>query len=233
VLPLIGIATVVTAALVALAVRTTGRARERRRHHAEAMEATAARLGWGYREEIDSHAVPDLSRFELFRQGSGRKLRHLLTSPAGDPRAVIFEYTYAVSNGKSTSTYRQTVYYATGDALRLPSFSLRPENFFHRVGAVFGYQDIDCDRRPEFSRMFLLRGEDEAEVRALFTEPVMAFFERRPGICAAGLGRELLVWRPQRVITPDELESFVAEGAEVSARLRIPTPADVAGARRR
>jgi hypothetical protein len=57
VLPLIGIATVVTAALVALAVRTTGRARERRRHHAEAMEATAARLGWGYREEIDSHVV--------------------------------------------------------------------------------------------------------------------------------------------------------------------------------
>lgn len=210
---------VVTAAVGALAAVSISRARRLRREYTDAMSAEAARLGWGYREEIAFDAIPDLTRFELFRRGHGRKLRHLVTTPPGDPRAVLFEYRYTISSGNSTTTYRQTVYYATGDALRLPSFSLRPENFFHRVGTIFGYQDINFEQRPGFSRMFLLRGDDEAAVRALFTDPVAEFFERNPGVCAAGMGRELLFWRPKRVVRPPQLEAFIREGEAVTARL--------------
>jgi hypothetical protein len=210
---------IMTAAGVVLAGTLISRSRQSRRQHSEGLQAAATRLGWGYREEIGFSAIPDLDRFELFGQGSGRKLRHLLTSPPGDPRAVIFEYAYTISTGKSSHTYRQTVYYTTGDLLRLPAFSLRPERFYHRVGALFGYRDINFDSRPEFSRMFLLRGDDEAAIRAHFTDPVAEFFEKKPGVCAAGMGRELLFWRPGRVVAPQEIEAFMREGIAITDRM--------------
>jgi carbonic anhydrase len=183
------------------------------------LTAAADRLGWGFRKDVAFDAVPGLDRFELFRLGHSKKLRNLMTSPPGATRAVLFEYAYTTGGGKSQATYRQTVFYATSDQLHLPVFSLRPENFFHRVAGAFGYQDIDLEARPEFSRMFLLRGEEEDGVREAFSEGVAEFFETRPRVCAAGVGRELLYWRPNRVAKAEELEELIAEGHELAARL--------------
>jgi hypothetical protein len=212
---------VVAAGLVTAGVAMALRGSVKQR--AEAMHQMAERLGWGYREEVPLDAVPDLKRYELFRRGNSRELSHLMTSPVGDPRAAVFEYTYTVSNGESTSTYRQTVFYATRDHLALPSFSLRPERFYHRVGTLFGFQDVNLDAHPEFSRMFLLRGEDEAAVRAAFSRRVAEFFERHGGTCATGGGREILYWRPGKRIPPADLRAFIAEGSELAERFAVPT----------
>jgi len=185
---------------------------------ATALRETATRLGWSFREEVPFDKAPNLDRFELFRIGHSKKLRNLMTSPAGDPRAVLFEYAYTTSSGKSQQTFRQTIFYATSDALTLPSFSLRPENFLHRIAGAFGYKDIDLDSRPEFSRMFLLRGDHEAQVRAVFTDPVAEFLEGHGGMCVAGEGHEVLFWRPGRVAKPEDLEPFIADGFELARR---------------
>jgi hypothetical protein len=197
-------------AIVYTQSRRTARART------TALADLAARLGWGFREQVPFDALPDLERFELFRPGHSKKLSNLMTSPAGELRAVVFDYAYTVSAGNSTHTRRQTVFFATGDMLALPSFSLRPENFFHRVGAMFGYQDIDLERRPEFSRMYLLRGEAEDRVREVFGDGVVDFFERRPQCCAAGLRRELLYWRTSRLAPPAEIEVLIRDGHELA-----------------
>jgi hypothetical protein len=177
-----------------------------------ALRGTAARLGWGFREEVPFHTIPDLDRFELFRQGRSRKLTNVMTSPAGDPRAVIFDYAYTTGGGKSQQTHRQTVIYATSDGLTLPSYSLRPEHFLHSIAKAFGYQDIDIENRPTFSEMFLLRSDDEAGVRTAFTEPVLAFFESRPDACSAGISREVLYWRAGKRVGAEQLEALVADG---------------------
>jgi hypothetical protein len=186
----------------------------------EALGAAAERMGWGFRETVPFKTIPDLDRFELFRQGHSKKLRNLLTSPPGEPRAVVFDYAYTTGAGKSQATHHQTVFYATGERLALPVFSLRPEHFFHRVAGIFGYQDIDLERRPVFSRAFLLRGEDEAAVRTAFTDPVVDFFEQKTRVCAAGTAHELLYWLPGRRLPPEELETFVAEGFELAGRFQ-------------
>jgi hypothetical protein len=162
------------------------------------LRRAADRLGWSYVETVPFESVPDLDRFELFQPGRDRKLRNLLASPPDQPRAVVFEYEYTTGSGKSRKTHRQTVFYGTGPHLDLPGFTLRPETFFHRVGELFGYQDIDLEKRPVFSRMFLLRGAHQAAVRAVFTDAVAEFFERRPRMCAAGARHELLYWQPGR-----------------------------------
>jgi hypothetical protein len=191
---------------------------------ADEVRAAAQRIGWGYRDEVAFETVPDIDRFELFSVGRRRQFSNIMTSPAGDPRAVIFDYTYITGGGNSQRVHRQTVFYATSDRLTLPSFSMRPENFLHRVGSIFGYQDIDLERRPEFSRMFLLRGADEAAVRAAFTDAAAEFFERRAGTCAAGIGRELLYWRAGRRVDPGELEALVRDGLDLAERFTTTPP---------
>jgi hypothetical protein len=182
------------------------------------LRAVAKRRGWGFRDEVPFDTIPDLERFELFRPGRRKELSNLMTSPADGPRFVVFDYAYTTGGGNSQRRHRQTVVYTTHDELSLPSFSLRPEHFFHRVAGAFGYQDIDLDGHPEFSRLFLLRGENEAAVRAGFNDRVAEFLERRPGTCAAGIGRELLYWRAGRRARPEEVDGLVEEGLELAAR---------------
>jgi hypothetical protein len=184
-----------------------------------ALQAVAERTGWAFRAEVPFETIPKLDRFELFRQGGHtRKLRNLMTSPPGDVRAVIFEFSYTVSTGKSTTTVSQTVLYTTSDTLDLPEFSVRPENFLHNIATALGFQDIDIDNRPVFSDMFLLRGKDEARVREVFGDGVCEFFEQRQGVCAAGEAHELLYWRAGKRAKPEEIEHLIAEGDELAAR---------------
>jgi hypothetical protein len=203
------------AVILGSVVMMARRAAERR---AAEVRDTAARLGWTFRGEVPYNLIPDLDRFELFRQGHSKKLRNVMTSPSGDPRAVLFEYSYVVSTGKSSHTYRQTVFYGTSDALRLPTFSVRPERFYHNIATMFGYQDIDLEVHPGFSERFLLRSDNEAEVRAVFAGPVAEFFEKHEGMCAAGKAHELLYWRPNRVAGTEGIEPLIAEGMELSRR---------------
>ena len=197
--------------------------RRAERDRTAALRAAAARLGWTWRGEVAASAIPDLDRFELFTQGRRRKLTNLITSPSGDPRAVLFDYAYTTGGGNSQSRHNQTVFYAVSDSLRLPTFSLRPQHFFHSIAKAFGYQDIDLEWRPAFSGMFVLRGDDEAAVRAAFDSAVTEFFETHAGVCAAGVGRELLYWRPDRRTSGDDVEAFVREGMELAARFSAQT----------
>jgi carbonic anhydrase len=195
-----------------IAVQRTEKART------AAVEAAAARLGWTYRGAASLKSIADLDRFELFTQGRRRKLSNLMTSPGGDPRSLLFDYSYTTGGGNAQSRHHQTVFYAVSDALQLPTFSLRPQRFIHGIAKMFGYQDIDLHGRPQFSEMFVLRGEDEAAVREVFGAAVADFFEGRASACAAGVGHELLYWRREKRLSGDEIESFVNDGLELVER---------------
>lgn len=184
-----------------------------------AIQATAARLGWSYRGSVPFKTIPDLDRFELFTQGRRRTLANLMTSPAGEPRAALLDYSYTTGGGNSQSRHHQTVFYAIDDTLQLPTFSLRPQRYFHTIAKMFGYQDIDIVRRPLFSDMFILRGDDEVRVSEVFSDAVMEFFETHEGVCAAGVGREVLYWRPGRRVNGEDVEAFVNEGRDLVKRL--------------
>lgn len=195
-----------------------GRAMERRR--AEEMRAAAEALGWSFEPEPPLDVIPGLERFSLFGQGRDRRIRSFMAGRRGDVRAAVFDYHYTTGSGKSTSHWRQTVLYLRAEGLALPGFTLRPENVFHRIGSVFGYQDIDFPDRPAFSRACLLRGRDEAAIRAAFHAGVTAFFEAHPGLCADGEGDELFVWRAAKLAKGAQVPALAGSGAELLDRLR-------------
>jgi hypothetical protein len=94
----------------------------------------------------------------------------------------------------------------------LPTFSLRPETIWHKIGGWFGHQDIDFESHPGFSRLYLLRGRDEEAIRRLFTAEVLAFYEGQSGLSTEGAGNRLVVYRHAKRIAPADTRSFLEEG---------------------
>jgi hypothetical protein len=99
-----------------------------------------------------------------------------------------------------------------GSKLNFPKFELEPENTFHKIGQVFGYQDIDFESFPIFSKKYLLRGNDEAKIRELFTPEVIKFFERNQNIHIEAQGNTLIFYRPSKRCKPDEIKGFYQDG---------------------
>lgn len=190
------------------------------RERTRSLEAAAKALGWSFAAKQPLDVIPGLERFGLFGQGYSRSIRNFMAGQKDDVRAAVFDYQFTVGSGKTQSTIQQTVVYLRSEALALPAFSVRPEHVFHRIGSVFGYQDIDFPDRPEFSRRCLLRGPDEAAVRAAFPAEVTAFFEGEAKWCADGEGEELFLWRSGKRVAPAEVPGLLASATELLGRLR-------------
>ena len=187
----------------------------------EALKGVAEELGFEFFPK-DVGLLRELEGFHLFTQGHSKRITNLMRGEAGGLAVEIFDYRYITGGGKSSQTWKQTVLCFRLDGPDLPSFSLRPENFFHRIGAWFGYQDINFEDYPGFSKSYLLRGPDEKEIRELFTDRVLAYYEGRPGLSTEGGGDRLLFYRHNKRVDPQKVHAFLEEGFQVLAVFRPP-----------
>lgn len=204
-------------AIVAVAAYFGWRAEQKR---TEALRAAADELGFDFLPAGDPELLEDLAARHLFSQGRSRKAANLLRGKTGDLEVSVFDYQYTVGSGKSSQTHFTTVFCARAADLSLPDFTLRPQGFWHKIGALFGSWDIDFDSHPGFSKAYLLRGPDEDAVRDLFTEPVLDYFEDRPGQHVEGTANAVIVYRFGARLAPDAVRDFLRDGFEVLAQFR-------------
>lgn len=200
--------------LAALAVFLWLRRREAERR--EAFAGLAASLGFSWAEEDDSLLSSDLAGLHLMRQGRRRRVRNVLRRSRAGAETVCFDYQYTTSSGKNSQTHRQSVVALHLPGRAFPSFELRPEHLLHKLGSAFGYRDIDFDSSPEFSRRYLLRGEDETAIRALFGPSVLHALEQQPGWAVEATGDWLIVYRPRKRARADDLPTFLEEGRAIT-----------------
>jgi hypothetical protein len=106
----------------------------------------------------------------------------------------------------------------------LPTFSLRPEHVWDKIGFWFGYQHIEFGSHLGFSRNYLLRGNDEAAIRRVFTDAVLAFYEQNPGLSTEGSGNLLLFYRHSVRVGPEGVCPFLDEGLKVLSLYRSERP---------
>jgi hypothetical protein len=158
--------------------------------------------------------------FRLFNQGHGREFKNIIFGQTEEVTLSIFSYKYTIGGGKNSHTHHQSVCCVQSSQLQLPEFGLSPENFFHRIGQIFGYQDINFDTHPSFSKQFLLRGPEEDAIRTFFTARRLDYFESNPGISIEANGDRFIVFRASKRIQPEEVRSFMEQGFEVYGQLK-------------
>jgi carbonic anhydrase len=184
------------------------------------MQSVAGQLGWQFAPAASFDSIPAVREFHLFSRGRHRHIRNLMSGRRGEHHVAVFDYQYTVGSANSRRTHRQTVVHVHTPGMRIPRFELRPEQVFHRVGSMLGYQDIDLKRHPEFSRNYLLRGPDEEAVRAVFKSDVVDLFERDAGISAEASGPDLFFWRNSRA-DGRELPALMDDALALVSRLEL------------
>jgi hypothetical protein len=114
--------------------------------------------------------------FELFERGHSRYADHqvngrLVDALRGldDPSFELFHYHYAITTGSGKD--RRTRHYHHRCLLLDLGFAVgeidvRPENFFDKLAAVVGFDDIDVED-PHFSKRFHVKARDRRAAYAL------------------------------------------------------------------
>ncbi len=189
--------------------------RKQARVRTQIMQAAAAQLGWTFSAAAPWNYITGLDRFTLFNQGHNKEIRNIMYGQASGIKTAVFDYMYITGSGRSTARHYQTVVYLEPANLALPYFSLRPERLMTKVLSAFGYQDIDFGQRPEFSRQYILRGQDEPAIRRTFNDRILSFYESYPGTSTDGGGNQLFLFRVGYQFQPQEIQGYVGLGLEL------------------
>lgn len=189
------------------------------------LEGIARELDMEFAGAADDALVTKLQQCVLFTKGRRRIAKNVMSARSTSDRGgaewtAIFDYQYTVGGGQQSHTHRHSVLAIESSALRAPNFTLQPEGLFAKIGAAFGSQDIDYEDDPEFSRLFVLKGEDEAAVRDFFGAKLRSNFRQRKGVTVAVAGGTLYFFRGQRREKPEALRSLISDGLDVFEAVR-------------
>jgi hypothetical protein len=191
---------------VVLVLILTLRGRRRR-----GMERAAQEMGFAYEEKPSGLEGQGFMEVPVLKRNTG--LWNLLRGGAGTGEVVVVDV--RTGGGKTAQWHTVALYRLAGK--RLPVFELRPEHIFDKLGAAFGFKDINFESNPEFSKRYLLRGEDEAAVRELFHSGRLTFFEQQKGWSVEGAGEWLGVYKQVTSVAPGKLRGFLEETGQVVA----------------
>jgi carbonic anhydrase len=130
---------------------------------------------------------------------------------------VLFEYEYTVGYGKSQHTTHQTIGRLRTPLLKLPSFLLFPETLFSKIGVMFGRTDVNFPDSPDFSDQYILRGQDEAALRAIFSPALRQALTPLDHLTIEGADDVLFIFRSDRRVKPEDLVSRIEEDKRIAA----------------
>lgn len=186
-------------------------------YRAKRLRELAHQLGFTY-GETDTYGMSRwLEDFRLTSRGRRATISNVLREHRGlgEYDAYLFDYGYE-EFGRQQPVH-QTVFFLHSQRLVLPELCLQPETLKHKLGQLFGWDDIDFVRYPKFSKQYRLTGEDEGYIRHHFTEEVLNYFTIHKGWSVEGIGYYLLVYKKGLLLPPEDIEHLYRRGLEVYA----------------
>lgn len=93
--------------------------------------------------------------------------------------------------------------------IELPELIMEREELLDRVLELAGFQDIDFKHFTKFSRRFVLKGPDEASIRAFMTRELLEFFEEEEVYHVESTGQKLVVFKSMRLASAREVEAML------------------------
>lgn len=99
-----------------------------------------------------------------------------------------------------------TIVHLSNVRKELPDFTLEKEGLLDLLGFA-AKNDIDFDAYPQFSNRYYLTGEQEEEVRALFTPELITFFEGQNNMYVECVNNSLLV-HTDVLLDPKQLATY-------------------------
>jgi MFS superfamily sulfate permease-like transporter len=172
------------------------------------LQNIAFEKGWVFQSEVDWN-TNYLRSFHFFETRPIKGKNNVVKGEYGDNGIewelsdVVFDEGAFLSSQIHMIT-AQVIYLKRS----LPKFILEKEGlldkFFDRVMALSGHKDIDFELYTDFSNRFLLKGENEGEVREFFTSHLLEFFENNDTYHIESNGESLMIFSSLRLAKTDE-----------------------------
>lgn len=207
-------------ALIALAVLgiaiavIVGKRRESRRQ--AALARVAAELGMGFTQEDDA-LLNQVGGFAFFPHGVWPRATSVMRGTIRGSPVVLFDYHVTLGSNNNRNTVRLTVAAFDLASKPLPVFEAQGgrQNWVTRLlDKALGDKVVDFPDDPDFTRCFLVEGDDAQAVRRLLSPDVRSFLKQRAEWMFRSNGRWLLMCRLKKRPEPRDYRAFVEEVSE-------------------
>ena len=223
------------------------------------LQLVAQQLKLRFSAKGDDSIAPLLANLDFFAKGMNCSVTNLMQGNISrqnkSPVTVaIFDYQYALGLGERTdvsygedgvsvsssnnSTYfSQTVMVFYDESVNAPWYNLRPEDIFDKLANVVGFEDINFQDFPIFSKQYRLQSDNIKEVRDLFQPNLIKFYETNK-MCAEVNGSSIVIYpfpinRHQSYrhgnsarstfLSPNEVSPFLSKGLKLLNLLELNT----------
>lgn len=210
----------VVALLAVIIVCAVVYSRRKQRERTEALERVCIEMRFVFEAQADLDQLTALGALPLYTRGHSRRAKNMMTGRVGDDAVKVVEFQYTTGGGEHQQTSVQTVAVFPQATRSLPDLQLAPENVFHKLGQVFGYQDIDFESNPDFSGRYLVRGADETAIRAALYPETLSFFAEHLGWTVEIRSGTIGIYRAGKRSRPEDIRTFLEEVREVLRSLR-------------
>ena len=182
----------------------------------EQMSVAAQELGFSFEGDATAMLATDVAGLPLFSRGHSKKARNAMCKSVRGTEITLLDYQYTVGAGKHQHTHRHTVAIFRGDGQAVfPDFEVKPETFFHKIGALFGYQDIDFDTHQKFSQKYLVRGTDVPAIRGTFSTEVLDFLQSSAAQWSIESRASWMAIYQAKRAKPEEIRQFLADTTRI------------------
>jgi hypothetical protein len=157
--------------------------------------------------------------FESFHLVRGRSIRFIenrMIQTIEGCHLLLAEISLVEGAGISERDYIFSALRIEHPELQPPVFQLQKEDLFDKITDTAVGADIDFREHPRFSEHYLLKGTDEAAVRAYFSVELIQFFEQHTGYCVESNGSALLIYLEDRLLTHEECATMLQTGREMT-----------------
>lgn len=185
------------------------------------LEAAGA-LGFESLTQLPTNLDGVIGSSKLMSTGRNRVSSNIVRRQASGLDVLVFDYRYTVGHGKSAQTPHQTVAVFRSDRIIAPRFFLKPEGWVTKLGEIFGSQDIDFEECPEFSRKYVLAGENEEAIREFFTIERLTLLSAFNKLCLEVQSGSVLVWFDRKRSPGSEFQQFFEQAFSVYSVLASP-----------
>ena len=130
----------------------------------------------------------------------------------------ISDVTFNDGEAFSSETFNATVMFLKINK-NIPVFAMEKEGIiekiFDRVIAFTGHKDIDFEMYPDFSKKFLVTGNEETKIRSFFTEGLISFFENKQIYHLESNGEGLIIFDKIKLARTDETIALIDYSKEL------------------
>jgi MFS superfamily sulfate permease-like transporter len=192
--------------LAARKVRKTGDKSEKEavlNARQKSLEKIAQKQGAQFKPELAYNSMR-MIHFSFF---TGKKVKYLQNRIIKEIDGATLEFTdLLVTEGARTTEnrYRTSVLFIFHLSDHFPDFRMEKEGFFDKF---FSGDDINFEKFPNFSKQYLLRGPDEAAIRAFFSEDLIRFFETHSDFLVETKGDKILIHKDKGLTPPTDVEA--------------------------